>query len=216
MFCQPGKTANQKVSQVWPVPGVPGLPYLESEGYTVIRMKECDWLELRKRHEIHSFLNQHVRKPLWWKRKMTQKQVLEAVKSGKIFGLVECDISTPENLKHKFRDLPAIFKNTNISREDIGDFMRDYAEQHGIMKEPRRSLISSYFGEKILLATPLLQWYLNQGLEVTHIYQVVQYDAKDAFKAFGEMVSDARRAGDCSPTLKIVAETMKLIGKRHF
>ena len=31
--------------------------YLESEGYTVIRMKECQWLELRKRRDIRLFLN---------------------------------------------------------------------------------------------------------------------------------------------------------------
>ena len=65
--------------------------------------------------------------------------------------------------------------------------MKDYAEQHGIMKEPRRSLISSYFGRKILLATPLLQWYLNQGLEVTHIHEVMQYDPKDAISQSGNI-----------------------------
>ena len=49
------------------------------------------------------------------------------------------------------------------------------------MAQPRRSLIGSYYGEKILLATPLLQWYLEYGLVVTKIYQVVQYWPEDSF-----------------------------------
>ena len=57
-----------------------------------------------------------------------------------------------------------IFKNAEINRADIGDHMRSYAEREGLMKTPRRSLIGSMHGKRILLATPLLQWYLNHGL----------------------------------------------------
>ena len=59
------------------------------------------------------------------------------------------------------------------------------------MSTPRKSLISSMFGEKILLSTPLLKWYLQHGLEVTHIYQVIEYIPKACFTEFGNAVSDA-------------------------
>lgn len=39
------------------------------------------------------------------------------------------------------------------------------------------------FGEKIMLATPLLKWYLNHGLEVTHIHKVVEYSPVPCFQA---------------------------------
>ena len=87
-----------------------------------------------------------------------------------------------------------IFKNTEISREDIGEFMQAFAEEQNIMPQPRRSLIGSYFGERILLATPLVKWYLENGLEVTHVYQVVEYTPVPCFQPFVEAVSDARRA----------------------
>ncbi|KAK3737997.1 hypothetical protein QZH41_009635, partial [Actinostola sp. cb2023] len=45
-----------------------------------------------------------------------------------------------------------IFKNTEISRDDIGEYMREFAEENDIMPKPRRSLIGSLKGEKILLA----------------------------------------------------------------
>ena len=79
------------------------------------------------------------------------------------------------------------------------------------MSQPRRSLVGSYFGEKILLASPLIKWYLEHGLEVTHIYQVVEYTPVPCFQPFGEAVSDARRAGDVDPNKAIIADTMKLV-----
>ena len=89
--------------------------------------------------------------------------------------------------------------------------MQAFAEEHNLMSRPRRSLIGSYFGEKILLATPLIKWYLEHGLEVTRIYQVIQYTPVPCFKPFGDAVSDARREGDRDVNKAIIADTMKLV-----
>ena len=78
--------------------------------------------------------------------------------------------------------------------------MKNFGEEHRIMNRPRRSLVGSFHGEQILLATPFLKWYLEHGLEVTKIYQVIEYTPVPCFKPFGEAVSDARRAGDVART----------------
>ena len=104
-----------------------------------------------------------------------------------------------------------VFKNIKISREDIGQHMQTFAEEENIMSQPRRRLIGSYFGEKSFLPSPLIKWYLKHGLEVTHIYQVVEYTPVPCFQPFGEAVSDARRAGDVDPNKAIIADTMKLV-----
>ena len=146
---------------------------------------------------------------------MSEQEVLEAVKEGTLFGLVECDIEVPKHLRAHFAEMTPIFKNVKISRDDIGEPMKKYAEANHIMKQPRRSLIGSYKGKKILLTTPLLQWYLAHGLEVK-IYQVIQYWPNDCFKAFGEKVSQARRDGDQDPDQAIIADTMKLLGNSAY
>ena len=89
--------------------------------------------------------------------------------------------------------------------------MKSFAEENDLMPQPRRSLIGSLHGEKILLATPLLKWYLQHGLHVTKIYQVVEFTPKAVFKPFGDAVSDARRAGDRNPDCAIIGDTMKLV-----
>ena len=44
-------------------------------------------------------------------------------------------------------------------------------------KKKKKTLTGSYAGQNNLLATPLLQWYLSQGLEALDIQQVVEYSA---------------------------------------
>ena len=54
--------------------------------------------------------------------------------------------------------MPPIFKNVEVSRDDIGDHMRQYALDHDIMSQPHKSLVGSMFGEKIMVISPLLKW----------------------------------------------------------
>ena len=89
--------------------------------------------------------------------------------------------------------------------------MKAYAEDRSIMAQSRRSLIGSMKGDKILLATPLLKRYLEHGLEVTKVHQVIQFTPEPCFKSFGDAVSDARRAGDADPNKAIIVDTMKLV-----
>jgi len=66
-----------------------------------------------------------------------------------------------------------------------------------------------------LLATPLLQFYLEQGLVVTKVHQAIEWIAKPCFAPFGEFVSNARRDGDRGGST-IVAETAKTIGNAGY
>ena len=178
----------------------------------VVEMWECGWKEKRKEPDVKSFLAP-ARRQKW---KMTQQQIITAVVDGTLFGMVECDVRVPEHLQDHFAEMQPIFKNTTVTRDDIGPFMRQYAEEHDIMSMPRRMLVGSYRGEKILLTTPLLRWYLAHGLVVDRVYQIVEYSPKPCFQHFGESVSTARRNGDVDPDKSIIADTMKLLGNSAY
>ena len=178
----------------------------------VVEMWECEWKEIRKEPDVKSFLAP-TRRQKW---KMTQQQIITAVVDGTLFGMVECDVRVPEHLQDHFAEMQPIFKNATVTRDDIGPFMRQYAEEHDIMSTPRRMLVGSYHGEKILLATPLLRWYLAHGLIVDRVYQVVEYEPNPCFQRFGESVSAARRNGDSDPEKAIIADTMKLLGNSGY
>jgi hypothetical protein len=75
-----------------------------------------------------------------------------------------------------------------------------------------KKLIGSMKGDKILLYTPLLKWYLENGLVINFFYQAISYTPKQCFKGIADEISDARRADDENEDMAINAETMKLIG----
>ena len=109
-----------------------------------------------------------------------------------------------------------IFKNTEVSLKDVGQHMQEYAKEHKIKDIPRRLLIGSYFGKKIGLSTPLLKWYLNHGLVISHIYTVVEYIPNAALNSFMTQVAQARLDGDRDNDKALIAETMKLIGNSSY
>jgi len=77
--------------------------------------------------------------------------------------------------------------------------MKEFAVERELLKKTRRNLIGSYFTEKILLVTPLLQWYLEKGLVVTKVFQVTEYTPSRCFERFAHEISDARWCGDENP-----------------
>ena len=123
----------------------------------VVELWECEWKETRRDPVVKKCLDaafprrHHVR----WT--MTSQQILRGVRDGTIFGLIECDVSVPITLHTHFSEMQPVFKNIRLTRDDLGPFMGRYAEEHDIMTTPRRMLVGSFHGDKILLATPLLR-----------------------------------------------------------
>ena len=190
------------------------LNYLKDLGYIVHHIWECEFVKMKKEnHELNvSCQNQSIVIDKRWK--LTEKQIIDEVKSGQLFGMVECDINTPDHLKTIFSEYQPITKHSQVSREDLSEHMKKFAITNKLLKSSTKTLVNSYFAKKILLATPLLKWYLNHGLEVTTVHQVIQYNPVKCFSEFGHEVMDARRLGDIDPTKKIISDSCKLMGKK--
>jgi G:T-mismatch repair DNA endonuclease (very short patch repair protein) len=187
--------------------------YLTSLGYNVQSVWQCHWNKrVGMDKSIKGFLKAFYDKTYGVDETMSTQDVLDLIKRGKLFGFVECDIKVPDHLVQKFTEMPPIFKNTEISREHLSDHMRQFAEENDHLLRPQRSLIASMRGDKILLFSELLRWYLEHGLVVTRVYQVVEYEGRHIFESFGKSVSDARRAGDADSSLELLANTAKLVG----
>ena len=126
--------------------------------------------------------------------------------------MVLCYIKTPQHSKSYFSEFCPIFKNVEVGREDIGAFMEKFAQDNNLLLKPKNMLIGSCFTDKILLITPLLKWYINHGLEVKKIYEVILYLPVKCFENFGLEVSEARRSGHSDSNKAVLAQTLKLWG----
>lgn len=170
--------------------------YIRSKGYLVLGRWKCQWHDMKKTNrELQRFIATEVRRSQDQVKIMSPERILSEVRNEHFFGCKMCPI----------------FKNIDISRDDIGEFMKASAENHNILAQPRRRLISSKKREKVLLATPLLKWYLEHGLEVAKVYQVIEVTPEPCFKPFGDAVSDTRRARDADPSKAVIADIMKFV-----
>ena len=119
-------------------------------------------------------------------------------------------------MRANFANFPLLFKNTLVSKNDIGDLLKTYAEEEGIMSQPRKMLISSYTIQNGTLITSLLLFYLQLGLVVPTKHRFVEYIPKKCFNSFVQAAVDARRKNGKNPNSSVVAETMKLLANSFY
>ena len=96
--------------------------YIQEKDFRVIEMWGCEWWRLYK---TTNTVEQNIREHFPYRRSVSAEQLLEEIKKGKIFGYVQCDIEVPETLRSNFNNFPPIFKNTLVSKSDIGDLMKN-------------------------------------------------------------------------------------------
>ena len=190
--------------------------YYKSLGYNVRTIRECEFRkEIKSDPKLKEFIKSQ--RPKYFKNKcMTEQEILNDIKSNKMFGVVEVDIQVPSHLYDKFSEMSPLFCTSDIPFQAIGRHMEDFVNDVGLSKKPRRLLVGGMKAKKIMLTTPLIKWYLENGLEVTKIYQVAQYQKMRCFKNFVKQITDARRAGDADKDLSIIADLNKLIGNSAY
>ena len=84
----------------------------------------CEWWSFYKTDES---VKNHLQENFPYRCPLSEGQLLQGVIDGRLFGYVQCDIELPEHLCDYFSNFPPIFRNTVVSRDDIGNLMKQYA-----------------------------------------------------------------------------------------
>ena len=100
--------------------------YIQQKGYEIVEMWECEWWILYK---TDAPVKSYLRANFPYKRPLSEEQLLQRIIEGRLFGYVQCDIEVPEHLRDYFSNSHLIFKNTVVSKYDIGNLMKEYAEK---------------------------------------------------------------------------------------
>ena len=98
--------------------------YINELGYNLEEMWECRWKIKARVVSVPST----YKYPTEHRYRMSEQSILNFVRSGEIFGVIECDINVPQYLRARFSEMPPIFKNVNVTVEDIGHHMKQFCQ----------------------------------------------------------------------------------------
>ena len=70
--------------------------------------------------------------------------------------------------------------------------------------------------KKILLYTPLIEWYLQHGLRLTAVHELIEYELGMPFSWFVEEAANARREADKGLLKKQLGDVAKLKGNSFY
>ena len=90
--------------------------------------------------------------------------------------------------------------------------MAKIADERGFLKKPKRTLISSHFGVKVLVNTDMAKYYLEKGMKITRIYEFIQFHPEKCFEKLADEISDNRREADIDISKNVLGMTSILTG----
>ena len=204
--------------------------YIRGRNIDLTVIYECEFAQMKKqnrdvkKHSATMFPQFYSRYP----RSVSLDTILQNVESGELTGFLQVDIKVPEKWpKGKERDvspyeyfseMSPIFCNSEVHFNEWGETMQNYSLSHmaSDFTDSKKLLIGGMSAEKIFLESNLLKWYMEKGLEITRVYEVVEYRYEKCFEGFCDYISTARREGDQDPSKEILGETCKVLGNASY
>ncbi len=184
---------------------------LRSLGYTVIIKRECSFLsDIESDPNLKKYMETHEL-PRNMKKKYTQASMAEAISSQDVEGFVRCSISVPDDKISYFSDFPPVFKRAEVGYAQYSSIIKKYLSQQVMPDRPRSLVVQSMFSTDILIATPLLAYYISRGIRVNHIEEVIQFRMSQPFKDLIALLTKTRIDTDKGLKTPLHGQSAKLV-----
>ena len=103
-----------------------------------------------------------------------------------------------------------------VGTSDIGDLMKNFAEEERLLSQPPKMLISGITLHNGTLITPLLLFYLQLRLVCTKIHRFVEYTPKKCFNSFVQAAVDTGRKRAKIPNSIVIEDTIKPLANSFY
>ena len=172
-------------------------------------MWDCKWRKQR-RYLKNKGIKTQIGRIL---EKDTQDTLLKAIQKEEIFGFIECDVQTPENLIREFEQagfvFPPVISKYELKEEHLSEYMKTRYSQEG--KSPSETVIQRYHGQNILLMTSTAKLFMDRGLKIFNVSRMVQFQPGKCFSPFVDTVKGMRIEATIEGD-DLKATTAKLVG----
>ena len=181
--------------------------FYESRGQ-LLTITSCEWNRIRS--TVGPFKN--YTSVFFNRKNVRENEIFEKIRSGDFFGLVLCDVRSPEAVKEKFSkfNFPPVFCHLPVEESMIHP---DYLT---ILKERKtqfpldRVLTLTYEAKNLLLTTETAKFYMELGLELSNITKAYEYEKAYPLAHFVKEVTEQRKAATRSGN-KALQDVFKLV-----
>ena len=151
------------------------------------------------------------------KKLFDQKRIAKFSKDvlkGEVFGFAQVDTEVPDELYDTFSEMAPLFVVQDIPDRDIPEEMKIYKEKTGrkTVKGTKKFLGLVKAKKDSFVHPPLIEWYLNHGLRLTAVHQLIEFESGMPFSWFPEEVANARHEADKDLLKKQLGNVAKLKG----
>lgn len=140
----------------------------------------------------------------------SESDLLTAIKNGRVFGLLVCDLSCPPEISEKFHNFPPFVNRMTLTEEHLTDFMKEKLfKERGVTNLKQETLVQVFNAKEYLLLSAVAQEYMKWGIVVSNIRWFMQYEKAEVLRPFADAVTamriEAEKVGDStkSTTAKI-------------
>ena len=203
--------------------------YISHHCTKLIVMWECEFIQMKSSNmELKRSI--YNSRPIFFQKnrgRVDQEVIILGLKNNTLYGFIECDISinnpretntcnTEFTNYEYFSEMSPIFCTSEVTYEHFGKHMQEFTDDNNLSKRARILLVGGMSAVKILLHTSLLKWYINHGLKITRIYEVIEFTPNRCFKQFTDTITSARRNAEKDPDKEIIGRMFKNLGNSAF
>ena len=150
----------------------------------------CQWYRMRSSVSYKNYSSAFFRR-----NDVTEDKILDKILTGDFFGLVKCDVYSPDNVVDFFKPISfaPVFLHKAVDEESIHP---KYLE---ILKSNKRSfpldpvLTVGFHGKELLLTTEFVKYYLKIGMKISNVTEAIEYEKDNALANFVNHVTDQRK-----------------------
>ena len=156
----------------------------------LIVIKECEWFSfLKEQKPVFDLPNFFGRKNI------TEEEFFEAIKSGKFYGLIQCDIFSPPEVVKYFSRLnhPPIFNHVAVEKEMLSPEIVKKLENRKMKFPLDEQLTLTFNAKKYLLTTDLAKFYMEKGLVLSNLQIAIEYNQDQPLSSFVNLVTERRK-----------------------
>ena len=201
--------------------------YVRGRGFKWTRVWECEWSRTKREDpRVRAFFDESQQREttrddrdvLRWTScfrpqdgPVNLQLILDKVRSGELFGFLVVDAHIPADRVKDFQNYPVIMQHMRLGRQQLTSDQLRVAVLYDLLKTPSKTVAGCDRGSAMLVTCDVVRFWLEVGVRVTHVAQVIEYKAISCLRQAIDDLVELRRQGDQSQRKALIAKAAKII-----